>query len=316
MHALIFLSLIAAGSKHHSRTPATAATLPASQPAPIIVAPKPKKQWSMAVLDLASHGVSQELTKLVSESVVQEAHKLQGPRVVAMDEIRTMIGFEEQRQLAGCSASECVAEISGALGVDKVLTGSIGQLGKSFLLSLRLVNTHTTQVEQQATARIVGGKGEEFLDAIGPLFEKLFPDVPIKDGEKRGAAPTLVSKASGLSLGGGVAPVYAFTTGAVAVAALGTGIVFGALAKSEESTFKKLSQEATSQTITAKAITSAHDGAQTDAVLADVFLIGGGVVAVTSVILFVFTDFTPLRSAHVGLAPTTGGAVFGWGGAF
>src|SRR5438270_767953 len=126
-------------------------------------APKP---FSMAVLQLTAKNVPPELAELVGEALTQEAHKLDGPRVVGMAEIREMLGFERQRELAGCTESECLTEIAGALGVDQVLSGSIGKLGDSFLLNLRLQNLHTSATIAQASSRIVGGRGEEFRGAV------------------------------------------------------------------------------------------------------------------------------------------------------
>src|SRR5436305_14530588 len=136
-----------------------------------------QKAPSLAVLQLSARNVAPELAELVTEALTQETHKLDGRRVVGMGEIRELIGFERQRQLAGCTESECLTEIAGALGVDEVVSGSIGKLGDSWLLNVRRQNFRTSATIGNASARIVGGRGEEFLDAIGPLVEQLFPGV-------------------------------------------------------------------------------------------------------------------------------------------
>src|SRR5437762_656283 len=196
----------------------------------LVIAAGAARVPSMAVLQLAARNVSPELADLVSEALVQEAHKLAERRVVGMGEIRDLLGFERQRQLAGCTESECMAEIAGALGVDEVLSGSIGKLGDSWLLNLRRQNLHTSATIGQASARIVGGRGEEFLDAIGPLVEQLYPGVPLKWGVSRGAAPTLRAKAS--SMRPGVSRKWAYGTGGAALALLAAGGGFALASRS------------------------------------------------------------------------------------
>jgi hypothetical protein len=253
----------------------------------------------MAVLQLAARNVSPDLADLVSEAVVQEAHKLEGRRVVGMAEIRELLGFERQRQLAGCTESECLAEIAGALGVDEVLSGSIGKLGDSWLLNLRLQNLHTGATVSQASARIVGGRGEEFLDAVGPLVEQLFPGVPVKAGISRGAAPTLRAKAS--SLRPGVSRKWAYGTGGAALLLLGTGAAFGFASRAASNDFDSLNRRAATEPVPVEKVTGAYDRARRDALYANILLGVGAATALASVLLFAFLE------PDVVVAPAPGG---------
>lgn len=56
-------------------------------------------------------------------------------RVVGIDEIKTALDFEKQKQLAGCEGDSCLAEISGALGVRYLVHGRLDRFGKSSLLN-------------------------------------------------------------------------------------------------------------------------------------------------------------------------------------
>jgi hypothetical protein len=94
--------------------------------------PPPK---SITVLQLSDHGAGKTLTELLSESTLQEAHKLQGPRVVGTSEVRALLGLEQLKRRAGCDDdSECVAELVGALGTDELLAGSVGRVGERIIL--------------------------------------------------------------------------------------------------------------------------------------------------------------------------------------
>ena len=61
-------------------------------------------------------------------------------RVMGSKEVDAMLGFEQKKQMAGCTDTSCMVAIGGALGVDKILMGSIGKLGNSYTLNLKLIN--------------------------------------------------------------------------------------------------------------------------------------------------------------------------------
>lgn len=75
--------------------------------------------------------------------------------VVTRSQIVQLLGLERQRQLMGCpeEGSSCLAELSGALGAEFVLTGSIGKLGSTFTASLKLVNTQTMKAVVSVSER-------------------------------------------------------------------------------------------------------------------------------------------------------------------
>jgi TolB-like protein len=284
----------------------------------------PKPKWSMAVLPLADRGVGKELADLLSETVAQEAHKLDGPRVIGMNEVKAVLGLEAQKQMLGCAESQCMAEIAGALGVDKILTGWVGKVGESWLLNLKVVNVRTTAVEAQSSERVTGGRGEEYLDLVGPMVEKLFPEVPVKPGQVRGVAPTLRAKASSERPAN---RTFAWVTGGTAVATLAAGLGFGLAARSAQDEYDSLTKKALSEPVAWSRIQTASDSAKSRAQIANVLYIGGGALGVTSVVLFAFSgggsaappkpgDSAPAVKPTVLFIPVPGGAVASLQGRF
>ena len=115
---------------HQQRQHAVAA-LVAATPAPKI-----------AVLDLESTGVPDTLVKTLS-LVVPNAVRDANPHaeILSSGEIRSLIGFERQKQLLGCTeGSSCMAEIGDALGAQELISGSLGKVGSTYVLQLRRVD--------------------------------------------------------------------------------------------------------------------------------------------------------------------------------
>lgn len=103
----------------------------------------------LAVFDVeAGEGVTAEraaalgdvITAAVSDAV-PDCH------VLARAELRAMVSVETERQLGGCNADSCLAEVGEALGVERAVMGTIALVDDSLVISLRLVDLSAARVE-------------------------------------------------------------------------------------------------------------------------------------------------------------------------
>src|SRR5689334_6948255 len=91
----------------------------------------------IAVLDVNATGkLAKDEVEGLSALIASEV--LAGSRadVIAGADIRSMVGYEKQRQMLGCSDTGCLAEIGGALGADYVVGSEVSVVGGTYLLSL------------------------------------------------------------------------------------------------------------------------------------------------------------------------------------
>lgn len=67
---------------------------------------------------------------------------LQGLTVITAGEVQALLGFERQKALLGCAeeSSSCLAELAGALGVDGLVTGSLGRAGRRLIVNIKIVS--------------------------------------------------------------------------------------------------------------------------------------------------------------------------------
>ena len=61
-----------------------------------------------------------------------------------MDDILDEQGFQQ----AGCTTTECAVEMGRLLNVEKMISGSIGKLGKTYTIDLSLIDVETAQIEK------------------------------------------------------------------------------------------------------------------------------------------------------------------------
>ncbi len=114
---------------------------------PLTAAPAAGGRQRIAVLDLrAVQGVAPGTAAILTAIVVDDTAR-GGYDVISQADISAMLGFEKQKQVLGCAEdSSCLAEIGGALGVEFVLSGQVGQIGSRFHLSLQLLDARKSKV--------------------------------------------------------------------------------------------------------------------------------------------------------------------------
>lgn len=119
----------------------------------------------LAVLDLEAKGVDKSTTETLTEIVTVSLKQLGVFDVISRSDIQQMLNFEESKQLVGCTSnSSCIAEIGGALGVARVVSGSVGKLGSSYVISLSLLDTKSSRVLERES-RTVTGSMDQLVEA-------------------------------------------------------------------------------------------------------------------------------------------------------
>lgn len=119
------------------------------------------KETRIAVLPIqAKDGVTDKQAELITDVFTAEIAK-QRPdlKVTGTAELRTMITFEQQKSLLGCSDDSCLAEVGAALGVDAIASGSVGMLGDVIVLNLVLIDQHTARVIKRHTETLQDQRG-------------------------------------------------------------------------------------------------------------------------------------------------------------
>ena len=115
-------------------------------------------------------------------------------QVVSAEEIRSMVQVEGDKQQLGCHSDKelaCLAEIGGALGVERVIIGSLGRLGSTYVYSLKLVDVTHAQVLRSGSLNLATHDDDELLSATIKLVADLFPRtvVVLPDEVGRSRAP-------------------------------------------------------------------------------------------------------------------------------
>ena len=260
-------------------------------------------------------GVDTRTARIVGEALLAEVRKLDRIAAVSMREIQDLLSFEEQRQLVGCSDESCLAEIAGALGVDELLTGTVGRLGASHVLAIKRLDMKTATTRASISRRMVVADGEEFLAAIGPAVAELYPGYEPRPGQSRGVAAEVVARLNPPPL-----PRWVFLTTAGAAVAVGlAGGVTALSFKNAQDDYDATVRRSLSEPVPVSTVRTHSDRVEDRALAANVLFAVAGGLALVAVLEAIFTQWSPEdeddeghTATRVKVRPSAGGLAVQW----
>jgi len=142
---------------------------------PASARPEPKPR--LAVLDLAANGASKELAAAAGTAAANDLDRLGVFQVITSEAIRSMLAFERQRQMLGCTEAGCMAELGGALGADWLVSGKVTRLaaggGVPETFSLDLTLTSVKKGQREGSVIETARSEAELLSRAGKAAQKL-----------------------------------------------------------------------------------------------------------------------------------------------
>ena len=127
---------------------------------------------AVAVLDIQGTGVDPTLLPTLTEVLTVEINDLGMYKVVAGRDVQAMLGFEKQKDMMGCTDAACLAEIGGALGVDRIVVSQIGKVGNTYVVNIKIINIRMADTEGRVY-ETVKGEVDALLDTIRKSVVKL-----------------------------------------------------------------------------------------------------------------------------------------------
>jgi TolB-like protein len=105
---------------------------------------------TIAVLELQAKGISKVEASVLTDRLRSELVNA-GEYVVVDRKNMEQILKEHRFQLSGCTSNQCAIEVGKILGVQHMLTGSIGKLGEIYTVQLQILDVESSEIVQSAT---------------------------------------------------------------------------------------------------------------------------------------------------------------------
>ena len=175
---------------------------------------------TLVVAPLRTIGVDSNAGQIVSEQV-RALIGADGSFTLVSPEEMDALDDELARQLSGgCAESSCITQIGGALGAQFLISGSLGKMGETYVLNLKLIDIETASAKRTAKPVMKPSLDEIATStelAVNQLLGKKAVAVLPPGAGQAPPTTTQTSKASGVTWP---------TVGLVGVVIVGAGVVF------------------------------------------------------------------------------------------
>jgi len=126
----------------------------------------------VAVMDLQASGIDQSAIIGLSDRLRQELLNTGRFDVMERNRMDSILKEQGLQQSGACNTTECVVQMGQILGVERMLSGSIGKVGRIYTLSLQMVDIQT--------GRIMMSKSEDCDCPIEKVLTQSVPNIALK----------------------------------------------------------------------------------------------------------------------------------------
>ena len=127
---------------------------------------------NLAILPLEANGVEKSISLTLTDLLINNMQSNGCYRVLERSQIDKILKEQGFQNSGACSASECAIEMGKLLSIQKMIIGSIGQLGNSYVINIRLINVQTGEIENNSSRQILGGI-ENSATIVGSMISDL-----------------------------------------------------------------------------------------------------------------------------------------------
>lgn len=145
-----------------------------AQTAPPVPSSEPRAQV-VAVLPFSTIGHDSTAGIILSDAVAMEILRTRKARVLERSQIKSILEEQGLQQSGLCDAQECAIEVGRILGVQRIVVGSVGKLGNTNTMTLRLVDVGSSEILGFASERTEGRLESLLQNAVRHAVESMFP---------------------------------------------------------------------------------------------------------------------------------------------
>jgi curli biogenesis system outer membrane secretion channel CsgG len=152
---------------------------------------------NIAVINLkSSSGVATGEADLISDRLRGDLFNTGKVNVMERDQMQEILKEQGFQQSGACSNEACMVEMGQLLGVEQLVTGSLGKVGSMFLVNLRIIDVKTAKITK-VVSKDIKGSIEDVVGELGPIAVELVgasqpapaPEVVGKKTEEKPAEP-------------------------------------------------------------------------------------------------------------------------------
>ena len=150
-----------------------------------------KEVPKVAVWDLEPRNTPETHARELTSFVVSEITKLKKYEVYSQENVRTLAGWSAERMKLGCTDTRCLLAL-GQMDIAKLISGSVGKIGKRYTVSLNLFDTQKARGEN-AISKTCESE-DELIELIQGSVRELLGESPATPAPAKAEPPASVAR--------------------------------------------------------------------------------------------------------------------------
>ena len=138
----------------------------------ILLPPPPDNPTFIAVVDFRGNNVTEGDCRALTDRLRVELFNTKYFKVIEREMMEQIIK-EQGFQQSGCSTDGCMVQVGKLINVEKIVGGSISQVGNIYSVSARIVNVETGEIENTGVYDHTGNIGELLTEGMMRVAVKL-----------------------------------------------------------------------------------------------------------------------------------------------
>lgn len=134
---------------------------------------------NIAVINMKNaSGVSSGETEVITDRLRGELFNTGKVNVMERDQMQEILKEQGFQQSGACTNEACMVEIGQLLGVERLVTGSLGKVGSMFLVNLRVIDVKTAKIMKVVSVDIKGDLDEVVAKLPGVASQLVASEAP------------------------------------------------------------------------------------------------------------------------------------------
>ncbi|MBF0430620.1 MAG: hypothetical protein HQK83_05040 [Fibrobacteria bacterium] len=146
----------------------------------------------IAVNDLMRQGVDKSSAMIITDRLRTELFKTDWFKVIERGQMKAILE-EQDFQQGECASDACLIEAGQLLGVTHIITGSVGKIGQTFTINLRMIHIQTGEISYTDNTDCMCTIDEVLANSTKNIARKLsnfiqgkpIDEIPLKKAEKK-----------------------------------------------------------------------------------------------------------------------------------
>ncbi len=114
------------------------------------------RKTTVAILDLEPKGVPETEVSALSDRLRTELFRTGVFDAMERGKMQDILKEQGFQQSGACNTDACAMEVGQLIGVEKMVSGSLGKVGKTYTVNIRMIDVRTGRIERSVTEDYTG----------------------------------------------------------------------------------------------------------------------------------------------------------------